>query len=296
MVCLEQPRAYSGAVGALTAMLIDAHQHFWMIGSEGFEWPTPDVATLYRDFTPDDLASIVAPLGVTGTVLVQAQPNDAGTDWLLELGAASSLVKAVVGWADMLATDAPARIAALARRPKMRGLRPMLQGMGDDNWIAKPALDPAIDAMVAHRLTLDALIYERHLPAIAALARRRPDLPIVIDHGAKPRIGARGGFDDWAAGIAAVATFPQICCKLSGWPTEATDTATDDDYQPFAHHLIACFGPERLMWGSDWPVVELRTSYANWLDEAVRLSGLDGAALDHLLQATAMRFYRLEDG
>ena len=165
-------------------MLIDAHQHFWRIGENGHEWPTPDLAAIYRDFAPGDWAAVAAPLGIEGSILVQAQPNDLETDWLLSLAEADPSIKAVVGWADLKSAGAERRIADLASRPKLKGLRPMLQNLPDDDWIADPALDLAIDAMMAHNLRFDALVFTRQLPHLSAFAQRWPNLPIVIDHGA----------------------------------------------------------------------------------------------------------------
>jgi L-fuconolactonase len=273
--------------------LIDAHQHFWRIGQNDCAWPTPDLAAIHRDFLPEDLAAVGAPLGLAGSVLVQSQPSDRDTDWLLDLAEGEPRVLGVVGWADLAAPDAPERIAALAGRAKLRGLRPMLQNLPDDSWIADPALDPAIDALVAHDLSLDALVFTRHLPHLRTLAERRPDLAIVIDHGAKPPIAA-GEFQPWADQIAALAALPQVHCKLSGLLTEATPGADPRTLAPYVAHLVAAFGPRRLMWGSDWPVLALAGGYGDWLDLARALSGLTAADdLAELFGQTARRFYRL---
>jgi L-fuconolactonase len=274
-------------------MLIDAHQHFWTIGANGQEWPTPSLLPLYRDYGPADLTKAAAALPLQGTVLVQSQPNDADTNWLLQVADSSPLVRAVVGWVDLMGADAPERIARLSQHPKMRGLRPMLQSLDDDDWIAGPMLDPALDAMVTHRLTLDALVLERHLPALTRVAERRADLGIVINHGAKPQIGNDCSFSSWAGALAKLATFPNVVCKLSGLVTEAEDGAAEAEFAPYFRHLVDCFGPDRLMWGSDWPVVNLRSDYAQWHAMAVRLSGLDGQALQLMLHGAARRFYRI---
>ena len=275
-------------------MLIDAHQHFWRVGENGFSWPTPDLAAIHRDFGPADLAAVGAPIGLAGSVLVQSQPDDRDTDWLLDLSDREPGVLAVVGWADLRAPDAPARIAALAARPKLRGLRPMLQDLDDDAWIASPALDPALDAMVAHGLSLDALVLTRHLPHLLTLARRRPDLAIVIDHGAKPSIATGDGAEAWARGIEALAERPQVFCKLSGLLTEAAPAQSTNGLAPYVRHLVSAFGPQRLMWGSDWPVLNLAGDYAGWLALARTLSGLtDPADLAALFGGTCRRFYRI---
>jgi L-fuconolactonase len=274
-------------------VLIDAHQHFWRVGQNGFAWPTPDLA-VHRDFGPVDLAAVGASLGLAGSVLVQSQADDRDTDWLLDLAADEPLVLAVVGWVDLAAPDAPARIADLARRPKLRGLRPMLQNLDDDAWIAGPDLDPALDAMVAHGLSLDALVLTRHLPHLLTLARRRPDLAIVIDHGAKPPIATDEQSDAWGRGIDALAEHPQVFCKLSGLLTEAAPSQGSEALAPYVRRLVWAFGPERLMWGSDWPVLNLAGDYGGWLALARTLSGLtDPADLAALFGGTSRRFYRI---
>lgn len=273
-------------------MRIDAHQHVWTLGAHGCEWPTPELTVIYRDYALSDLEALARPLGVSGSVLVQSQPKDEDTDWLLDQAAVSPFVLAVVGWADLKAADAPRRIAELAGRAKLRGLRPMLQALPDD-WIADPALDPAVAAMVEAGLSLDALVFTRHLPHLEAFARRWPELPIVIDHGAKPPIAAAPFDAAWAEGVERLAALPQVFCKLSGLATEGREGQAEADFGPWARHLVRCFGDGRLMWGSDWPVIELRMAYRDWLAMAERLSGLGGAALESLRAGAAMRFYRL---
>jgi L-fuconolactonase len=270
--------------------MIDAHQHFWRIGENDCAWPTPDLAAIHRNFEPADLEVVAAPLGVVGSVLVQSQPSDRDTDWLVDLAARTDFVKAVVGWADLKSQEAPERIATLAAAPKMRGLRPMLQSLPDDAWILNPAIDPAIEAMIAHRLTFDALVYPRHLPHLRKFAERHPDLMIVIDHAAKPPI-AQGALDPWRDEIAAMAQFDNVFCKLSGLPTEAAPGQGEKAFQPYADHLLRLFGPTRLMWGSDWPVVNLATTYERWLSMAHTLTGVNGDDEDLVFGETAHLAY-----
>lgn len=271
--------------------MLDAHQHFWRIGENDCAWPTPDLAAIHRNFGPADLAAATQGLGVTGSVLVQSQPSDADTDWLLELAARNDMIKAVVGWADLAAPSAPQRIAALAARPKLRGLRPMLQNLPEDDWILRPELAPAIAAMIAHQLSFDALVFTRHLPHLYAFAMRHPQLRIVIDHGAKPPI-ASGALEPWRSEMARLAQLPNVHCKLSGLFTEAAPGQNRDAIAPYIAHLVACFGPARLMWGSDWPVLLLAGRYGEWLELARAQSGLEGADLDQLCAGTARAFYR----
>ncbi|QIK78803.1 amidohydrolase family protein [Sphingomonas piscis] len=274
--------------------MIDAHQHYWQIGKNGHEWPTADMATIHRDYLPDDWAAVAAPLGIGGSIAVQSQANDADTDWLLTLAQGTPSILGVVGWTELKAPDAAAAVRALAARPKLKGLRPMLQNLADDNWIADPALDPAIAAMVECRLRFDALVFTRHLPPLRRFAERWSDLPIVVDHGAKPPIAARE-IDEWRREMTSLAALPNVCCKLSGLFTEMSAGQPRFDVQPYIHFLLGTFGPNRLMWGSDWPVLLLAGEYREWFDTAAAMTGLDRAGQAMLFGGTAARFYGVAD-
>ena len=275
-------------------MLVDAHQHFWRLADRNGAWPPPDLAAIYRDFFPADLAPLLAQHGVAKTVLVQSMPNEDDTHFMLGLARSHPFIGGVVGWTDLKAPDAPARIGVLAADPLLKGLRPMLQDLEDDNWIDDPALAPAVEAMLRHGLSFDALVLPRHLPALHAFARRHPDLPIVIDHGAKPLI-AEGRLEPWGADIARLAALPQVSCKLSGLVTEAGADWDVDRLRPYVDHLLACFGPRRLIWGSDWPVLDLAADYARWLAAcASLLDGLPEADRNAVFGLNALRFYRID--
>jgi L-fuconolactonase len=273
-------------------MQIDAHQHFWRVDRGDYGWLTPDThRAICRDFDPGDLAPLLATAGIERTVLVQAAPTEAETQFLLEAAHATPFVAGVVGWADFEAPDVAERIAALAADEALLGLRPMLQDLADDAWILRPALNPALDAMEAAGLAFDALVMPRHLPHLARFLNRRPDLKVVIDHGAKPDIAA-GGLADWAAAMRAVARGSGVLCKLSGLVTEAGDGWTTERLKPFADVLIEAFGPARLMWGSDWPVVNEAGGYSAWRAAAEALTA-NLSAEDRALVfgGTAAAFY-----
>ncbi len=273
--------------------MIDAHQHFWRIGQNDCAWPTPDLAAIHRDFLPDDLAPLMRDAGVAGAVLVQTQPSDHDTDWLLSLAAKDDRIKAVVGWADLKAPDAAARVAGLTKHPKVRGLRPMLQGLAEDDWILDSAAAPALEAMIAHRLSFDALVFTKHLKHIRTLAARYPDLRIVIDHAAKPPIAQRA-LEPWRNEIRALGGLENVWCKLSGLLTEAAPGDAADQLRPYVDHLIATFGPSRLMWGSDWPVLNLAATYPRWLAMAQDLCGdLSAGDQARVFGGVAREFYRL---
>ncbi|SFR32224.1 L-fuconolactonase [Yoonia tamlensis] len=270
-------------------MKIDAHQHFWALARGDYGWLTADIAPLYRDFQPADLAPLLAGCGIDGTVLVQAAPTAAETAYMLALADKTDFIRGVVGWVDFEADDAPDQIAALAKHPKLVGLRPMIQDIADAGWMLRPALAPAFAAMIAHDLTFDALVLPRHLDNLNTLLGQHPQLRTVIDHGAKPEI-RDGKFDDWAAGMARLANETQAFCKLSGIVTEANADWTRDDIAPYVTHLLTSFGPDRIIWGSDWPVSTLAASYKQWHDVALGFAGADHAKI---FGGNAQKAYRL---
>lgn len=272
--------------------MIDAHQHFWSIATPGHEWPTPTKAAIHRDFGPEHFQAAAGQLPVHATIVVQSQPTDIDTDWLLSLAGRTSFVAGVVGWVDLQSPVAPARIAALAQHPKLRGLRPMLQSIPETDWLLRDDVAPAIDAMIAQGLRFDALVKPRHLSMLTKFTARWPNLPIVIDHAAKPFVSA-GIFDPWRKDIAALAE-RGVWCKLSGLRTEQDQGQPAVALQPYVDHLLRCFG-ERLMWGSDWPVLSLSgDTYQQWAETAEALAGVEGAERDRLFSSAAAEFYGLD--
>ena len=271
--------------------MIDAHQHLWRIGENGCTWPTAEDGVLHRDWSLEDFRAEVLPRGVHRTVLVQSQESDRDTDWLLALADEEPLVAAVVGWADLAAVDAPARIAALAARPKLAGLRPMVQHRPAD-WYDDRGIDAGLRALADHGLVLDALIRVPHLPALGRLADRFPQLRIVIDHAAKPAIGSAQGFAGWYPAIAQLAERGNVMCKLSGLLTERGE-APAEAIEPYVAAVLDLFGAERVLWGSDWPVLNAASSYGVWLDMALRLV----PRADHgaVFAGTASRVYDLSE-
>lgn len=275
-------------------MKIDAHQHVWRVARGDYGWLTPELTPLYRDYSLDDLRPHLARAGIAGTVLVQAAPTEAETRFMLDAARASTgLVKAVVGWVDMMARDAPDRIADLAQDKWLRGIRPMLQDIPDLDWMLDRRLDPAFRAIGDLGLCFDALVKPLHLPNLRRLLDRYPGLPVVIDHGAKPYVAA-GTREPWVADIAAIARETSALCKLSGLVTEARPDWQISDLKPYVDHLVEAFGPARMMWGSDWPVVNLAGGYDRWRDASdTLLAGLTPAERAAVEGGTAAAFYRI---
>ncbi|CAB3701511.1 amidohydrolase family protein [Paraburkholderia rhynchosiae] len=276
-------------------MHIDAHQHYWDPARGDYEWLTPELEILYRPFGPTDLKPLRETAGIDRTVVVQAAPTIDETRYLLDIAREEPSIAGVVGWVPLLLPTAPSLIGALAQEPKFKGVRPMLQDLPDDTWIANPDLAPAIEALIEHDLAFDALIYARHVEHVETFAARFPALRIVVDHGAKPPIRyGRAGWQTWADAIARLAKLPGVYCKLSGLATEASPGWTEETLRPYVELLLATFGPARLMWGSDWPVLELNGDYLLWHSVAnTLLASLSDDEREAVFGGNAAAFYRL---
>lgn len=275
--------------------MIDAHQHFWTLARGDYPWPNETVAPIFCDFSPDDLAPLLARAGVRQTVLVQATDTVAETEFLLDLAERHDFVAGVVGWVDLSAADAIATIDRLRTNSRLKGLRPMLQNIEDTDWILRPDVQPALAHMAETGLRFDALIQPRHLPPMLDIARRHPGLKIVIDHIAKPKMGnGRKPEADWVDGMQQLAACPNVWCKLSGMLTEIGPEWKRADIAPFAATVLEAFGAGRIMWGSDWPVVNLAGDYERWIEAARALTAdRSEAERAQIFGATAQRFYGL---
>jgi L-fuconolactonase len=273
-------------------MIVDAHQHFWDPARGDYGWLTPD-NPIHRVYDTNDLRPLLIASGVDATILVQAAPTPAETDYMLGIARKARFILGVVGWVDLLAPDAAAQIRARAEDPLMLGLRPMLQDLPDPDWILNPALTPALNAIAAEGLVFDALILAHQLGAITTLAARHPQMSIVLDHGAKPRLGDAPAMARWRDGIVALAANANVCCKVSGLLTELQPGAGRDDLMDAVGHLFDCFGPQRLIWGSDWPVLTLAGDYQAWFDLAREaIAAKSPQSVPAVMGANALRVYR----
>ena len=244
---------------------IDAHQHYWDPIRADYGWLTADLPILFKPFQPADLAPSLHAARITGTVLVQAAPTVEETDYLLALARTTPSVKGVVGWIDF---ENPEHITHLKRwstEPLLKGVRPMVQDIQDPDWLLKPEIDWAFEALKAFDLSFDALVLPIHLPRLLKRLQRHPTLRVCIDHAAKPSIRTRA-FEPWASDLAQVARDSTAFCKVSGLITEATAEWTPHDLRPYLDHLLQIFGPDRLIFGSDWPVLLLNGDYPRWMD------------------------------
>jgi L-fuconolactonase len=277
-------------------MRIDAHHHLWTLARGDYGWLTPALQPIYRDFALADIAPHLDAAGIEGTILVQAAPTEAETMFLLEIAEGAEVVRGVVGWTDFDAADGVTRIEALAARELLVSLRPMVQDIADDDWLLRPVLAPLLRAMARHHLVFDALVLPRHLPRLLQVIDRHPDLTFVLDHFGKPHL-ATGEIADWRRDVALLAERPNIVCKLSGLVTEARPDWQIADLRPAVDHVLGCFGPRRVMWGSDWPVVNLAGDYARWLAAAeTLLADLSVDEQADVFGETAARVYLAKRG
>ncbi|MBP0618058.1 amidohydrolase family protein [Jiella mangrovi] len=275
---------------------IDAHHHFWNPARGDYGWMPPDDPVLARPYLPVDLAPALQAAGVGRSILVQAAPTTAETEYLLGLADASDHVAGVVGWIDFERPEEIDTLRRLSAHPKFLGVRPMIQDIADEGWMLRDDLDWAFRAICDLDLTFDALGFPRHIEPFLALFDRYPAMRVVLDHCLKPTITDESpeSFDEWARGIARIANGTTAFCKLSGLVTEAKDDWRREDLAYYSSHVLEVFGPERVMWGSDWPVCRLRCEYEEWHKTAVELvSHLSDAARARVFSGSAKAFYRL---
>jgi len=273
---------------------VDAHHHVWQLARGDYGWlrPVPGLLPIFRDFDLAGLRPLLAAAGIDATVLVQAAPTVAETHFLLRVAHESAgLVRAVVGWADLEAADAADVLGELAQDPLLKSIRPMLQDLPDAQWILRPGVQTALAALPRLGLRLDALVTPREIGALLQALERHPDLEVVVDHCAKPYI-AGGAWQPWADDLAAIARNTGAHCKLSGLLTEAGAGWSVDALRRYVEHVLDCFGPQRVLWGSDWPVVTLAAPYAGWVAVTdALLAALPAANAAAIRGDNARRFY-----
>jgi L-fuconolactonase len=276
-------------------MMIDAHQHYWHPARGDYDWMPKGDPVLDRPYGPADLAPELARHGIARTVLVQAAATVEETEYMLGLADATPHVAAVVGWIDFEKPSDLAHLRRFARHPKFRGVRPMIQDIPDDGWMLRDDVQWAFRAVADLGLTFDALGFPRHLANFDIILRRYPDLRVVVDHCMKPQIRSHTpeSFRHWADGIARLAETGAYC-KFSALVTEAAPDWTVEDLRPYTDHVFRVFGADRVMWGSDWPVVRLRCEYGVWRAAAEALTeGLSTGERARIFGGTAAEFYRL---
>lgn len=274
-------------------MRIDSHQHYWTISRGDYGWMSPELGPIYRDFSPSDLDPLMSAAGIDKTIVVQAADTVAETEFLLSLARDANSIAGVVGWVDMEAPDAIKTLERLAHDPHFKGIRPMIQEIADDEWILRPGITRVFDALTEMGLSFDALVLPRHLPHLLTRLGKHPDLACVINHAAKPAL-ATGENAQWQSDIAQLAKETRALCKFSGLVTEIGPDWTRAQLTPVTDTLFEVFGANRLMFGSDWPVLNLASDYATWVATAEALTkGMTAQDQGAIWGQTAARFYRI---
>lgn len=275
---------------------IDAHQHFWDLGSGRYDWPTAADGPIHRSFLPADLESELAGAGIDGTVLVQTTDSLADTDSMLAARLTHSFVTGVVGWVP-LHDRGGAEAALLSRGPALSGVRHLIHREADPDWLVAPAVQPGLSLLAELELPFDVVaVFPDHLRHVPSVAARHPDLVLVVDHLAKPPFRS-DGWDRWLAELRIAAAAPRVYAKISGLDTAAGAGWTVAELRPAFDAALDAFGPERLLFGSDWPVCRLVSTYQDVVGAMRSLvAALSPSEQDRILGGTATEVYRLPVG
>ena len=242
-------------------MIIDAHHHLWSFNEADYTWMDESMKVLKRDYLPTDLEKEIKKAGVSGTVAVQARQIIEETRWLLELAEQNPFIKGVVGWMDLCSPELQVQLDEYTRHPKLVGVRHVIHDEADDDFMLRPAFLKGIEKLGEYDLTYDLLIFPRHLERAIKLVSMFPDQRFVLDHISKPNIKS-GIIQPWKDGIEALASQPNVWCKISGMVTEASLSSWDyDNFVPYMKVVCEAFGSHRIMLGSDWPVCLLAADY-----------------------------------
>ncbi len=285
----------SRIIASTPTMKIDSHQHFWTYSAKDYPWITDALSAIKRSFSPDDLEPLLKEASIDGSIAVQARQSLEETRWLLQLAEEYDSIKGVVGWLPLQSQDLEDSLDQFASHPKLVGVRHVVQDETDDQFILRPDFNRGIRALAARDLVYDILIFERHLPQTITFVDTHPEMPFVLDHIAKPVIQEKAFDSDWARNIRQLAKRENVACKLSGMVTEVRDETWDAALlQPYFDTALDAFGPDRLLFGSDWPVCRLRASYAQWVDTVhFWLDPLSNSEKSAIWGENAQRLYNL---
>lgn len=277
-------------------MIIDSHQHFWNLDlpfDHGWLYE-PQHKPICRTYLPQDLEPLLKAAGVSASVFVQTQHNPEENRWALHLAEENDFIVGVVGWVDLASEQCEDQLEEFLESPKFVGIRHITQGEPDENFIVRPEVVRGLKILQKHKVPFDLLFYTQHLQHASTLAEMLPELPMVIDHVSKPKI-RDGIITGWREDLKKAAKHPNVFCKLSGMVTEADwQRWKPADLKPYVETALECFGPDRCMFGSDWPVCELAASYGTVLKTLKELLGpLSDSENARIFSQTAVEFYGL---
>ena len=274
-------------------MRIDAHQHFWRYSEHEYPW-IPVGSALHRDWLPSDLEGIQGPIGLDGSVAVQARQTLEETRWLLDLSESHPRVLGVVGWVDLRSDKLDVQLDEFVTRSRFVGVRHVVQEE-PDGFLMREGVLAGLRRLADRGINYDVLVYARQLRDVLGMMDAVEGLRLVIDHGAKPDIRG-GGFGEWRRLMGEVAAKPEVFCKLSGLITEADWCHWSlEGIEPYMEAILEMFGPDRVMWGSDWPVCLHAASYERWFNVAYgfverRVPG----AVNAVFGGNCAKFYRID--
>jgi L-fuconolactonase len=275
-------------------MVIDSHHHFWKYNKHDFGWINDEMSVIRRDFLPEDLKQTISAAGVDGVISVQARQSLKETDWLLRLARENDFILGVTGWLPLSDDDAEEHLEKYAAKEKLKAVRHVVQDEEDDYFILRKDFNRGISLLKNYGLIYEILIFEKHLPQTIDFVDRHQDQIFVLDHIAKPLIKDNIIYP-WKKNITELAKRPNVFCKVSGMVTEADfKTWTPEQLRPYFNVVLEAFGPERLMFGSDWPVCLAAAGYDDWLKTVKGgISGLSEDEQEMILGGTAQRVYGL---
>jgi L-fuconolactonase len=275
-------------------MIIDAHHHLWNFNEAEYAWIDDSMSILKQDYLPADLEEQLTGSNVIGTVAVQARQSLEETRWLMEMAGRHPFIKGVVGWFDLCSEQLSKQLDAFSSNPLLVGVRHVIHDEPDDDFMLSPAFIKGMEKLVQHNLSFDLLLFPKHLQRAFELVALFPDQRFVLDHLAKPFIKA-GLLDPWREEITALASEPNVWCKISGMVTEADHEHWKyEDFLPYLDTVVEAFGTDRIMLGSDWPVCRLAGEYQQIMDIPVRyFKDLDSADKEKIFSLNCMECYEL---
>jgi len=275
-------------------MIIDSHHHYWQYNQEEYDWIDDSMKVIRTDFLPQNLKQTIASAGVDGVVTVQARQLLEETEWLLNLAHQNDFMKGVVGWVPLVNPDIDAFLGKYSGNEKLKAVRHVVQGEPDPDFILRDDFNRGISKLEKYSLVYDILIVEKQLPNTIKFVDLHPNQLFVLDHIAKPLI-SQNQLSPWSENIRELAKRENVSCKISGMVTEADfNKWTPEQLQPYFDIVIEAFGSDRLLFGSDWPVCLVATSYNDWINLVKKnISRFSETEQAKILGDNAIRIYNL---
>jgi L-fuconolactonase len=274
--------------------IIDTHHHFWKYSAAEYGWINDEMKTIRRDFLPADLKKTLDDAGVSGAISVQARTTVEESDWLLSMAEKHDFLRGVVGWVPLTESDVEKHLERLAQHKKFKGVRHVIQGEPDDNYILRPDFNAGVKKLLKYKLRYDILIFERHLKPSIRFVDQHPNQMFILDHVAKPKIKERV-LSPWREDMIELGKRPNVYCKISGMITEADwKKWSSADLAPYLDTALQAFGPKRLLFGSDWPVMLVAGQYKPWVELVKQtIKRYSAAEQEQILAKNAIEAYGL---